>query len=172
MGQLPPPQFGMFVDNTFGQRVNIIRAKHNTCSNNTNLGSVTAVTGNNSATTPPPNRERKMSATTPPPTESIRAKLGLPPPNGCWPVRLWQYESRWNSYREASRQNNRHVLQSNTIIIIIMFIMDPVGPMMQCNIVKTKVSPLCAAMQCRSRRGSQGLCIIILRHTPKAKPKN
>ena len=27
----------------FGQRVNIIRAKHNTCLNNTNLGSVTGV---------------------------------------------------------------------------------------------------------------------------------
>ena len=29
----------------FGQRVDIIRAKHNTCLNNTNLGSVTAVNG-------------------------------------------------------------------------------------------------------------------------------
>ena len=34
----------------FGQRGDIIRAKHNTCLNNTNLGSVTAVKGNNSAT--------------------------------------------------------------------------------------------------------------------------
>ena len=78
---------------TFGQRVDIIRAKHNTCLNNTNLGSVTAANGKNSATTPPPNRARKISATTSPteygsrkisattpPTESIRAKLGLPPP--------------------------------------------------------------------------------------------
>ena len=29
----------------FGQRVDIIRAKHNTCLNNTNLGSVTGVNG-------------------------------------------------------------------------------------------------------------------------------
>ena len=79
--------------NEFGQRVDIIRAKHNTCLNNTNLGSVTAVNGKILchpteygsrkiyATTPPPTEygSRKISATTPP-TESIRAKLGLPPP--------------------------------------------------------------------------------------------
>ena len=92
----------------FGQRVDIIRAKHNTCLKNTNLGyvtavngkkpthlgSVTGVNGNNPVTPhnmepgkflllpPPPPTEygsRKISATTPPPTESIRAKLGLPP---------------------------------------------------------------------------------------------
>ena len=59
----------------------MIRAKCNTCLNNTNLGYVTGVNGKNSATTPPPTEHRIMtnSATTPPPTESIRAKLGLPP---------------------------------------------------------------------------------------------
>ena len=31
----------------FGQRADIIRAKHNTCLNNTNLGPVTAVNGKN-----------------------------------------------------------------------------------------------------------------------------
>ena len=74
----------------FGQRVNIIRAKHNTCLNNTNLGSVTGVNGKNpnlgsvtvgkgknSATPflplpppPPLNMDPgkwKISATTPPP---------------------------------------------------------------------------------------------------------
>ena len=79
--------------NTFGQRVDIIRAKHNIYLNNTNLGSVTAANGTNFATLPPPpNRARNISATTPteygsrkilvlpPPTELIRAKLGLPPP--------------------------------------------------------------------------------------------
>ena len=37
--------------------------------------------------------------------------------------------------------------------------MDPVGPMMQCNI-KTQVPPLCAAMQCGSLPGSQGLSVL------------
>ena len=41
-----------------------------------------------------------------------------------------------------------------------VFIMDPVGPTMQCNIVKTRVSPLCAAMQCGSLPGSQGLSVL------------
>ena len=50
-GQLPPP-IRAVCRHTFGQRVDIIRAKHNTCLNNTYFGSVTAVTGNNSATTP------------------------------------------------------------------------------------------------------------------------
>ena len=36
-----PPQFGQFVDTNSG-RVDIIRAKPNTCFNNTNLGSVSA----------------------------------------------------------------------------------------------------------------------------------
>ena len=68
----------------FEQRVDIIRARHNTCLNNTNLGSVTAVNGKKT-----PNLgyvtgvngygSRKISPTTSPPTESIRAKLGLPP---------------------------------------------------------------------------------------------
>ena len=43
-GAAAPPQFGQFVDMNSG-RVDIIRAKHNTCLNNTNLGSVTAVNG-------------------------------------------------------------------------------------------------------------------------------
>ena len=42
-GQLPP-QFRQFVDMNSG-RVDIIRAKHNTCLNNTNFGSVTTVNG-------------------------------------------------------------------------------------------------------------------------------
>ena len=42
---------------------------------------------------------------------------------------------------------------------IIMFIMDPVGPMMWCNL-KTQVPPLCAAMQCGSLPGSQGLSVL------------
>ena len=45
---------------------------------NTNLGSVTAVNGKNSAT--PQNMDHgKFLPLPPPPTESIRAKLGLPP---------------------------------------------------------------------------------------------
>ena len=90
----------------FGQRVDNIRAKYNTCLNNPNLGSVTAVNGKKDEFRvcycckrkkfchPTEYGSRKISATTPPhriwipenfcsypppPTESIRAKLGLPP---------------------------------------------------------------------------------------------
>ena len=72
---------------TLGQRVDIIRAKHNTCLNNTNLGSVTGVKGNISATsgtTPPPNWARKISATTPPPSLNMdpgKFMLQPPPPH-------------------------------------------------------------------------------------------
>ena len=97
----------------FGHRVNIIRAKHNTCLNNRNLGSVTGVNGKTpnlgsvtvckgtnratpqnmdpiSATTPPPTEygSRKISATTPPPLNPFGQNSVCPPPNGCWPVRL------------------------------------------------------------------------------------
>ena len=112
LGKLPPP-IRAVCRHEFGQRFDIIRAKHNTCLNNTNLGSVTAVNGTKNTNLgsvtavngkiqpphrigipenvlPPPTEygSRKSSGTTPPPTESIRAKLGLPPPDGCWPVRL------------------------------------------------------------------------------------
>ena len=43
-GQVPPP-IRAVCRHEFGQRVDIIRAKHNTCLNNTNLGSVTGVNG-------------------------------------------------------------------------------------------------------------------------------
>ena len=36
----------------------------------------------------------------------------------------------------------------------------PMGPMVQCNIVKTQVSPLCVAMQCDSLPGSPGLSVL------------
>ena len=52
------PQFGQFVDINSG-RVDIFRAKHNTCLINTNLGSVSAVNGKNSATTPPTEKKRR-----------------------------------------------------------------------------------------------------------------
>ena len=61
---------------TFGQRVDIIRAKHNTCLNNTNLRYVTAVNVNTSATTPPHR------------IHSGKTRSAPPPPNGCWPIRL------------------------------------------------------------------------------------
>ena len=44
-GGCPPPPIRAVCRHEFGQRVYIIRAKHNTCLNNTNLGSVTAVNG-------------------------------------------------------------------------------------------------------------------------------
>ena len=115
-GSCPPP-IRAVCWHEFGQRVDITRAKHNTCLNNTNLWSVTAVNGTKNTNLEyvtavngkilPPHRigipenfcyyppteygSRKSSGTTPPPrTESIRAKLGLPPPDGCWPVRLWR----------------------------------------------------------------------------------
>ena len=70
--------------------MDIIRAKHNTCLNNTNLGSVTGVKGKNtnlgSVTAvngknpaPPLNMDPGKCLLLPPPTESIRATLGLPP---------------------------------------------------------------------------------------------
>ena len=43
-GSCPPP-IRAVCRHEFEQRVDIIRAKHNTCLNNTNLGSVTAVNG-------------------------------------------------------------------------------------------------------------------------------
>ena len=100
--QLAPP-IRAVCRHTFGQRVDIIRAKHNTCLNNTNLGSVTAVNGTNSATTPPPNRtfcyysppteygSRKCLLLPPPHRIHSGKTRSAPPPNGCLPVRLWSY---------------------------------------------------------------------------------
>ena len=114
LGKLPPPPIRAVCRHEFGQRFDIIRAKHNTCLNNTNLGSVTAVNGTKNTNLgsvtavngkiqpphrigipenllPPPHRiwiPEKFWYYPPPPTESIRAKLGLPPPDGCWSVRL------------------------------------------------------------------------------------
>ena len=46
----------------------------------------------------------------------------------------------------------QHSLKTFTtgVTSIIMFIMDPVGPMVQYNILEQQVSPLCSAMQCDS----------------------
>ena len=44
-GGAAAPQFGQFVDMNSGREWDIIRAKPNTCLNNTNLGSVTGVKG-------------------------------------------------------------------------------------------------------------------------------
>ena len=105
-GSCPPP-IRAVCRHTFGQRGDIIRAKHNTFMNNTNSGTVTAVVnGKSSASTPPPlpNLARKISATTPPHwiwipenfcyyppphwIHSGKTRSAPPPPNGCWPVRL------------------------------------------------------------------------------------
>ena len=70
----------------FGQRVNIIRAKHNTCLNNTNLGSVTGVNGKNpnlgSVTVGKGKNSAKFCHYPPPPTENMDPGnfLLLPPP--------------------------------------------------------------------------------------------
>ena len=105
-GAAAPPPIRAVCRHEFGQRVDIIRAKHNTCLNNRNLGSVTGVNGKkheflglllelteklhriwipeNLCYYPPPpplNMDPgKFLLLPPPPTESIRAKLGLPPP--------------------------------------------------------------------------------------------
>ena len=100
----------------FGQRVHIIRAKGNTCLNNTNWGYVTEKNllfmicycsqRKNSAT--PQNMDPGKFLLLPPPTEQHRiilipenfcyyppphwihsGKTRSAPPNGCWPVRLW-----------------------------------------------------------------------------------
>ena len=65
---------------TFGQRAKIIRAKHNTCLNNTNLGYVTGVNGKNSATTTESGAENFCYY--PPPLNFDPGKfLLLPPPH-------------------------------------------------------------------------------------------
>ena len=79
-GQLPPPPIRAVCRHEFGQRVDIIRAKHNTCLNNTNLGSVTAGNGKNSGT--PQNIDPgKFLLLPPPPLNMDTGKyLLLPPP--------------------------------------------------------------------------------------------
>ena len=63
----------------FGQRVDIIRAKHNRCLNNPNLGSVTAGNGNNSAT--PENMDPgKCLLLPPPPLNPFGQNSVCPPP--------------------------------------------------------------------------------------------
>ena len=93
----------------FGQRGDIIRAKHNTCLNNTNLGSVTAVKGNNPATPqnmdpgkflllpPPPtlNLDPGKFLLLPPPPLNPFGQNSVCPPNGCWPVRLCALITLW-----------------------------------------------------------------------------
>ena len=92
-GAAAPPPIRAVCRHEFGHRVYIIRAKHNTCLNNTKLGSVTAVNGKKTRIygllleltdkiLPPPQNldPGKFLLLPPPPTESIRAKLGLPPP--------------------------------------------------------------------------------------------
>ena len=63
-GQLPPP-IRAVCRHEFGQRVDIIRAKHNICLNNPNLGSVTGVNGKNPAT--PQNMDDGKFLLLPPP---------------------------------------------------------------------------------------------------------
>ena len=79
----------------FGQRVDIIRAKHNTCLKNTNLGYVTAFNGKKyefrvcycsyrkKFCHPAEYGSRKISATTPPPPLNMDPGkfLLLPPPH-------------------------------------------------------------------------------------------
>ena len=76
----------------FGQRVDIIRAKNNTCFNNTNLGSDTAVNGKKSTnigsvTATPQNMDPGKCLLLPPPHRIHSGKTRYAPPNGCWPVR-------------------------------------------------------------------------------------
>ena len=95
-GQLPPPPIRAVCRHEFGQRVDIIRAKHNTCLNNMNFGSVTAVNGEKHEFRvcllqltekfchPTEYGSRKISATTPPPPPQNRIPENLcyyaPPP--------------------------------------------------------------------------------------------
>ena len=77
-GGSSPPPIRAVCRHTFGQRVDIIRAKHNTCLNNTNLGYVTA--GNKFCHYPYPHRIGR-SATTPPLNMDPGKCLLLPPPH-------------------------------------------------------------------------------------------
>ena len=92
---LAPPPIRAVWRHYFGQRVEIIRAKHNTCLIKTNLGSVSAVNGKNfwyyslEITKnfwyyPPPSPHRIWSAA----NNCHSGKTRFDPPNGCWPVRL------------------------------------------------------------------------------------
>ena len=74
----------------FGQRVDIIRAKHNICLNYTNLGSVTAVNGKNTNLGPVTAVNWTNSAT--PQNMDPGKFLLLPPPHWIWiPENLCYY---------------------------------------------------------------------------------
>ena len=81
-GASAPPPIRAVCRHEFGQRVDIIRAKHNTCLNNTNLGTVTGVNGKMEY-----GSRKIIFLLLPPPTEYGKNPV-CPPPNGCWPVRL------------------------------------------------------------------------------------
>ena len=139
-GSCPPP-IRAVCRHEFGQSVDIIRAKHNTCLNNMNLGSVTAVNGKkprieglllelsekilaphiiwipgNFCYYPPPPTEygsRKMSATTPPPLNPFGQNSVCPP--------------KWMSARTPMRKNIKsltliRVHKRNTQMMIIIHI--------------------------------------------------
>ena len=91
--QLSSPNSGSLSTLIRAESRHYFRAKHNTCLNNTNLGSVTAVKGKNSAPPPPPPHHRMLSAPGddgkcvllppyPPPTEYGSRKIyaTIPPP--------------------------------------------------------------------------------------------
>ena len=103
----------------FGQRVDIIRAKDNTCLNNTNLGSVTAVNGEKprieglllqltEKILPPHRIWISENVCYYPPHRIHPGKTrSAPPPNGCWPVRLWLSRQQRREQTQLSR--NEHV---------------------------------------------------------------
>ena len=76
-GSCPPPPIRAVCGHEFGQRVDIIRAKHNTCLNYTNLGYVTAVNGKNSAT--PQNMDPGKFPLLPPPLNPFGQNSVCPP---------------------------------------------------------------------------------------------
>ena len=108
LGQLPPP-IRAVCRHEFGQRVNIIRAKHNTCLNNTNLGSVTAVNGTKNTNLGyvtavngkimPPHRigiPENFCYYPPPPQNMDPGKaLVLPPPHRIHSGKTRSAPSRW-----------------------------------------------------------------------------
>ena len=85
----------------FGQRVDIIRAKHNRCLNNTNLGSVTAVNEKNTNLGYVTAVNGKNSAT--PQNMGPGKFLLLPPPHRIWiPEHFCYYPPPLNPFGQKS----------------------------------------------------------------------
>ena len=143
-----PPPIRAVCRHEFGQRVNIIRAKDNTCLNNTNLGSVTGVNGKkpnlgsvtvgkgkNSATPqnmdpgkvlplPPPPTEygSRIISATPPPLNPFGQNSVCPPPQMDVGPYAYGYAGPilWNSFPQKLRQLPSEVIFKKKLNSILL----------------------------------------------------